>query len=188
MAQDSHKKTTKKITPYTGKEEVKMKAFTLRFKGCTYAQMHKETGLSEWELQHRFCKNGVWQEEYEAWVKDRTEDINKQLSTMFTAQAIESMQQIVNIARGLLVGTLVLGDGRRRKISIELKDSTILRANQDVLDRAGFKPPERIEVDSDSEGMADEIIRKMEERKLARLKEEASKKHDRKPSKNTGSQ
>lgn len=172
MEQTGNKAGTS-IKNYTGKEEKILLAFTLRFKGHTYIQIAQETGYNEHYLENQFCKGGGWHEQYKDWCKARTEDINQQVSTMFTAQALEAMQQIINISKGYLVGSMQQGDSVI-PVPIEVKDSTVLKAAADVLDRAGFKPPEHITVESESEGMADSIFRRMEERR--KLREAESKK------------
>lgn len=187
MSKTTQRKSGVKVLD--GHEGKKLEAFMMRFNGHTYAQIEEKTGYTVWYLQQQFYKNGDWYEEYKTWAKDRTDDINGQLSTMFTAQALEAMQQIINISKGYLVRTVEI-NGEKASVPVGLKDSTILDAAQDVLDRAGFKPPEHITVESESEGMADEIFRKMEERKLRNM---ASKKktklktddHESKPKKNT---
>lgn len=147
----------------------------LRFNGFTYEQMAKdpEVDMDYQYLTHCFAKNGRWYEEYREWAKARTDDINSQLVTMFTGQALEAMQQVINISKGALRGTAVVG-GETVHIPIEVKDSTVLRAAQDVLDRAGFKAPEHITVESESESMADSIFRRLEEKRA--LRESQSKK------------
>lgn len=165
--QKNDKKLPKDLKTFTGKEAIKLKAFTLRFNGHTYEQIAKETELGITYLQHNFAKAGRWYEEYKEWAKARTEDINNQLSTMFTGQALEAMQQIINISKGYLSRTMEVG-GEKVTVPVELKDSTILKAAADVLDRAGFKPPEHITVESESESMADNIFRRLEEKRKLR--------------------
>lgn len=165
---------SKDIKPYTGRESKKLKAFQLRFAGHTYEELATATGYSIWTLQKYFAEGGKWHEEYKAWAKDRLDDINDQLSGMFTAQAIEAMQRIVNLSRGHATILVVdessqpdeNGQKKKTRIPIKVSDRTMLEASRDILDRAGFKPPERIKFDNDAEDEAEDILQTMEKMKM----------------------
>lgn len=159
-----------KIKPYTGRESKKLRCFRMRFSGHTYAEIEADVGYTVHTLERYFCRGGKWYEEYQVWAKDRTDDINDQLSRMFTAQALESMQQIVNLSRGHATIMVVdenakpdeNGHQPRVRIPIKVSDRTMLDAAKDIVDRAGFKPPDRIKFDGDAEDEAEDLLQQME--------------------------
>lgn len=124
--------------------EKKLKAFILRFQGHNYETIHEQTGYTVRTLQLYFSKGGRWHEHYQSWKTFQMEDINERVSSMFTAQALASLQQIVNLSQGNAKKKIAMPDGTERIVNVDLKGDTILRASQDILDRAGFKPAEKV--------------------------------------------
>lgn len=162
----------KKVFKYTGRQSKKLLAFTMRFDGHSYAEIEQESGYSVYYLQNCFYRGGRWFEEYQEWAKARVEDINDQVGRVFSAQALEAMQQVVNISKGYCTVLTIGPDGKKTRTPIAVKDFVILDAAQDILDRAGFKPPDKVEVDT-PEDKAEQITRQFEE--LAKKRAEAQK-------------
>ena len=147
-------------------DEAKLIAFSLRYKGNTYDQIAEalpNKKYSVFTLQQYFRPNGLWYDEYRSWAASMTQDTNEQLKDMFTAQAVHAMQQVTNLAHGRYVITIEDEKGNKRVQQLSVKDSTALKANQDILDRAGFKPAERIEFEAESK--AEEAAKWFENRK-----------------------
>lgn len=143
----------------------KLLAFEMKFAGNTYAQIEEKTQYKVQTLQAYFLRGGRWYEDYQSWRKYQLELIEERFADMFTAQATAANQQIVNIAKGLLqvkIGTDK--EGKPIVAPIPLKGDVVLRANQDILDRAGFKPAEKVKVE-DSESVAKKIFERYKQPK-----------------------
>lgn len=164
------KPEAKKVVKHNRNVSRKLLAFTMRFDGHSYKEIEQETGYTVYTLEAYFYKGGRWYEEYQTWAQARVADINDQVGRMFSAQALEAMQQITNISRGYCTVMIVGADGTKQRIPITVKDSVILTAAQDILNRAGFKPTEKVEVDT-PEDKAEQITRWFEEQ--AKKKAEA---------------
>lgn len=159
---------TKAIRTYTGRESRKIRIFQMRFEGYTYREISKTKGINmnEYTLQGYFCSGGKWHEEYKEWVRQRIDDINEQMSSMFTAQAVEAMQKIVNLSKGHASILVQSADGEAVRVPIKVGDRTMLDAAKDIVDRAGFKPPERIKFDNAADDQAEDMMKALEELKL----------------------
>jgi len=124
----------------------KLMAFQMKFRGSTYEQISQATGYSVQYLENVFWRGGKWSDEYISWRTYQLEIINERFLDMFIAQATDANQQIVNIARGVLTIRKLNPDGTEAIKEVPLKGSEVLKAAQDILDRAGFKAPEKLEV------------------------------------------
>lgn len=144
-------------------EQGKLLAFELKYKGYTYEQIaqHKGIKYTADTLSSYLRPNGAWYTEYREWVSAMTRDANEQIKDMFTAQALEAMQRVINFAHGIYEVAAEGKNGKPIKIRLDVKDVTALKANQDILDRAGFKPPETIAFEAESK--AEEAARWFEE-------------------------
>lgn len=120
-------------------------AFKMRFKGHTHEQIAQETGYKAMTLESHFARGGAWHEQYIAWKEWQTEQIKEQMNDMFIAQAVEANQQVVNISRGKVLISTTGPDGEEIIVPISVKPDVILNASKDILDRAGFKPVEKVE-------------------------------------------
>lgn len=138
-------------------DERKLKCFWLKFKGHSYAQISEATGYAVRTLEINFWKQGKWYQDYIAWRKYQVEELNDQINNMFLAQSLEAQQQITNIAKGVLYVSIPGPDGKQTLVPLGLKGDTVLRAAQDILDRAGFKPKEKVEV-TDPDDHADKLF------------------------------
>lgn len=131
----------------------KMLAFELRFNGNTYQQIadhpDMEKQYSKNTLEIHFCKTGIWREEYEEWVNLRKDDINEQVTGMFVAQAQLASQVITNV----LLDKNAMNKDR-------------LRAAEQILDRGGYAAIQRISNESETESMAEKILKGMEAQKV----------------------
>lgn len=128
------------------KNQRKLLAFELKFKGNTYEQIEAATGYSVKYLENKFYKNGLWYEEYQSWRAYQLELIQERFTDMFIAQATQANQQVVNIASGVLSRPIKDAEGNVTMIPVPLTGKTILSAAKDILDRAGFRPAEKVEV------------------------------------------
>lgn len=151
-------RTDKRIASADKNIENKLLAFDMRFKGHNYAEISAATKFTVYTLQSYFYKNGDWYEEYQSWSKDRIDDINDQMTKMFVAQAVEANQMIVNLAHGYCTIQVEGPDGKKHRVPMDVKDSTTLRAAQDILDRAGYKTVDKVEV-LDPNSKAEEIAK-----------------------------
>lgn len=170
----------KTIQRYSGREGKKLKAFELRFNGNTYAEIEKQTSYTVFYLQKKFYKGGDWYNDYLQWSTARLEDINQQMTTMFTGQAIEAMQMITNLSKGFCTIAIVGPKGEQIRTQVEVKDRTILTAAQDIVDRAGFKPPERITISTPADNKAEDLLKKIEEARIRRQQKTSEKKRQKK--------
>lgn len=120
-------------------------AFKMRFKGHTHEQISENTGYTVGTLESYFSRGGLWHEQYIAWKEWQTEQIKEQMNDMFIAQAVEANQQVVNISRGKVYIATTDPSGKEILVPISVKPDVILNAAKDLLDRAGFKPVEKVE-------------------------------------------
>ena len=138
-------KQKQKTTEIVIRNEKQLNAFRLRFKGHTHEQISQATGFTVNTLEVYFARGGLWHEQYIAWKEWQTEQIKEQMNDMFIAQAVEANQQVVNISRGKVLISTTGPDGKEIIIPISVKPDVILNASKDILDRAGFKPAEKVE-------------------------------------------
>lgn len=137
------------------REEKKLDAFILRFQGFTHLQiseaLRKEDGTVRWEantLECYFAKNGRWYDDYTAWVKFRTDDINEQVSKMFVSNATQALQVLIKI------------------MNSEVVKPEVRSANaKDLLDRAGFQVVQKIEHKDTSDDIAESMAKELEDYK-----------------------
>ena len=127
------------------RNEKQLTAFRMRFKGHTYEQISEKTGYSIGTLEGYFCRGGMWYEQYIAWKDWQVDQIKEQMNDMFVAQAVEANQQVINISRGKVYVTVAGPDGKDIIVPITVKPDVILNAAKDILDRAGFKPAEKVD-------------------------------------------
>lgn len=128
------------------RNEKQLTAFRMRFKGHTYEQIAGETGYKAMTLEVYFARGGLWHEQYVAWKEWQIDQIKEQMNDMFVAQAVEANQQVVNISRGKVFITIPgAKKGEEIVTAITVKPDVILDAAQDILDRAGFKPAEKVD-------------------------------------------
>lgn len=173
------RRSNQTLSKYDGITEKKLTAFLMRFKGHTYEEIAKETEYNIYYLQRCFSKEGEWFEEYQTWAAERVDDFNDQIARAFTAQALESFQQIINLSRGKAFLTAVDDTGKEVKIPLKVTDRTMLDASKDILDRAGFKPPDRLEVDeTPPEDVAERMLKAMEAAKQKKAKKRSTKKNE----------
>lgn len=158
------------------RNELQLECFKLRFKGHTYVQIaelikERPRHYSESTLELYFAPGGLWHEPYVAWKTWQLDQLKDHMNSMFMAQAIDSTQQIINIAHGKLMIKVVNAAGKEELVPLSLKGDTILKANQDILDRAGFKPIQKVET-TPSEDIAEKMMREMELRKAQKITQE----------------
>lgn len=156
------KPKTKEIRISSGREGKKLEAFSLKFQGFTYPEISKETGYSIYTLEQNFYKKGKWHKSYRKWAKQRVDDITSGVNDALVAQAIAAFQRMVNLSVGKFTVAIERPDGKKILAPIIVKDKTIFSANKDILDRAGFKPAEKIEVET-PEDKAEDITKEFEE-------------------------
>lgn len=151
------------------KDGAMLKCFLMRFRGYTYAQIEESLNQdSEVKikyggetLENYFSVNGKWYETYTKWRDAQVASITDQVHNAFVAQAIQANQQIVKMAGGILVVEYRNRRGALIRKNVPLNGKVVLNANQDLLDRAGFKPVERIQ-STDAEDMAEKIVKRYE--------------------------
>jgi hypothetical protein len=137
----------KKITPH---DAAKLKAFSLHFQGLQYHQIADDPQVkgryTTHTLESYFSKGGMWNEEYIQWVEIQKDAINSQVTNMLTAQSITAMQTIMKIM-----------------LKKEAMDKDKMRAAENVLNRAGFMPVEKIKVETEAEHTPETIMSQLEE-------------------------
>ncbi len=147
-----------------------LKCFLMRFRGYTYEQM-VEAIQEDAEvkikytidtLQAYFAIGGRWRDTYEKWRALQITAITEQVQGAFVAQAIQANQQIVKIAGGMLIVEYKNKRGAKIRKSLPLNGKVVLAANQDILDRAGFKPVDRFQA-TDAEDIAERIMKRYEQ-------------------------
>lgn len=127
------------------RDERQLTAFRMRFKGHTYEQIADKTGYKAMTLESYFSRGGEWHEAYISWKEWQVEQIKEQMNDMFVAQAVEANQQVVNLSRGRIFVAVPGPDGKEILVPTTVKPDVILDASQDILDRAGFKPAEKVD-------------------------------------------
>lgn len=125
----------------------KQMAFELKFDGETYQNISQKTGYSESWIKKCFAREGKWYDHYEHWEAGRIADIEKEGRARIKKR----------IAEALTVQETML-------TLIRTNPKEAARAARDLLDRAGLKAPEKIEV-SDPEDHAERITEWFENRK-----------------------
>lgn len=128
----------------TGK---KLMVFEMKFDGETYQNISAKSGYSELYLRKVFKREGKWREHYDHWEQERITDIEKEGRARIKKR----------IAEALTVQETML-------TLIRTNPKEAARAARDLLDRAGLKAPEKIEV-SDPEDHAERITEWFENRK-----------------------
>lgn len=156
MAKPEQKKEQKTNFPkLKGKQAV---AFQMRFDGAHYQEIADAIGLSERWTRILFCKTGKWHDHYDFWEQEKINDLEEE-----TKRRIKK-----NIKKAMKVQEEILDLG--------VKDAKHAgRAARDILDRAGFKAPEKIEL-GDPISKAEEITKWFENRgKLQRKTDDKEK-------------
>lgn len=125
----------------------KHKVFELKFEGETYKKIAEETGYSEHYLKKCFKHEGKWRQHYDYWEEQRLEDIEQDGRKRIKKRIAESLT--VQETLLTLVGTNPREAGK---------------AARDLLDRAGLKAPEKIEI-TDPDDKAEKVMKAMERRK-----------------------
>lgn len=151
--------------------ETVLKIFRLRFKGHTYDQIESLINgrYKSRTMELYFYKGGKWHDAYDTWREFQITQIKDQINDMFIAQAIEANQQIINISRGqLYIKIPGKTPEEDQLLPLSLKGDTVLRASQDILDRAGFKAPEKVEV-SDPDDKAEKMLLALEKIKAQKV-------------------
>ncbi len=128
--------------------------FKLKLEGNTYEQIAATEGvnLKEKTLEAYFAKAGKFYLPYQEWAKARIEEMNEQISQGLQSQAVLAFQKMVTIAAG------------------KANSMVTLVAAKDILDRSGYKPPEKVVFDS-PDSLAKKILdhydstKKIEEKK-----------------------
>jgi hypothetical protein len=146
-----------------------LKCFVMKFRGYTYEQIEKALAedpdvkqkYTTSSMELAFYKGGRWHDKYQSWKKRQIETITEQISSAFIAQATFASQQVVKIATGYLIIEYENKKGTKIRKRIPLNGKSILAANQDILDRAGFKPVEKFQP-TDADDIAESIIKRYE--------------------------
>ena len=155
------------------KNEKQLIAFKMKFKGHTHEQIAAATGYSVVTLDGYFPKGCPWHDQYIAWRTWQVESIKDQMDNMFVAQALDANQQVVNISKGQVYIKIVRGEGEKKEeimVPISVKPDVILNAAKDILDRAGFKPAEKVDAKTPDD-IAEKITQHFEKRAAEALAE-----------------
>jgi len=124
----------------------KLLAFKMRLYGYTYLQIAQKTGLSEHTLRHYFSRKGKWYQEYQEWSGKEIEGVQEALHTSFLAHSTDAFWNLVELSHCN-------------------KPSIVLRASQDILDRAGFAKHSRGFETNDPTDHAEELMQMLEKQK-----------------------
>lgn len=151
-----------------------LQCFKMKFKGFTYEQMEEKTGYKSRTLELYFCKGGRWHDAYISWREWQTEQIKETMNDMFIAQSIEANQQIVNLSKGKIFISIPGPDGKDQLVPLTVKPDVVLNASKDILDRAGFKPAEKIESKTPDD-IAEKITEFFEEKGKTEIAEKKKK-------------
>lgn len=140
----------KKYPRLTGR---KLKAFQMKFDGVLYKEIANAIHCSVYNVDRLFCKNGPWYEHYRHWEEERCKDIEYEARVRIKKRINEAM----TVQEILL--TMLKSNPREAA-----------KAARDILDRAGLKAPEKIEV-TDPEDKAEKITQWFEKKKDQEKKE-----------------
>lgn len=135
-------------------------AFEMRFDGATHGEIATAINLSESWIRKCFARAGKWYDHYDFWEQERINDLED-----FTKRRIKK-----NIKKAMEVQEEMLKLGAK-----DPKHAS--RAARDILDRAGFKAPEKIEL-GDPISKAEEITKWFENRGKLQKKENDKEKGD----------
>jgi hypothetical protein len=127
--------------PLTGRM---LKAFTMKFDGQSYKEISIEIHWTEGHIRNLFSKGGRWHDHFKAWEEERIKEIEAEGRARIKKRITEAM----TVQETVL--TMVKSNPREAA-----------RAARDLLDRAGLKAPEKIEV-SDPADQADAIMKWIE--------------------------
>lgn len=152
----------------------KLRAFELRFKGYPYEKIAQDPDVryTSNTLEAYFSKNGRWYEEYRHWVDWKKEQIEEAVKDTLIAQAHDAARSLINISKGVPF-QFEDGDGIKR---FQEAKTVHLQANQDILDRSGLVVIKKVEVENKPEDVAEETLKRIEQRKQERLAQKKSKK------------
>ncbi len=131
-------KTQKEYPRLTGR---KATSFQMKFDGETYKTIAEETGYSESYLGKVFRKEGAWKEHYDWWEDQLVKDIERDGRIRIKKR----------IAEALTVQETML-------LMVKTNPKEASRAARDLLDRAGLKAPEKIEL-TDADDKAEKMAK-----------------------------
>lgn len=129
----------------------RLKAFELKFDGETYQVISQQTGWSESWLRQVFMKEGKWRAQYDDWEDKRIEEIE--------AEGRKRIKKRISESLTVLEHNLTIVANNPREAA---------RAARDLLDRAGLKAPEKIEI-TDPDDKAEKIMKALEKRKVDKM-------------------
>lgn len=125
----------------------KQKVFDLKFDGETYQKICDETGYSVGHLRKMLMKNGKWRAHYDWWEGQRLDEIER--------EGRQRIKKRISEALTVMEHNLTIVATNPREAG---------RAARDILDRAGLKAPEKIEI-TDADDKAEKMLKVLERRK-----------------------
>lgn len=134
-----------------GKKQI---AFEMKFDGDTYQNISEKTGYSHSWIKKCFSREGKWYDHYTHWEQERIDEIERE----GRARIKKRISEAITVQETMLT-----------MLNSHPKEAA--RAARDLLDRAGLKAPEKIEV-SDPEDHAERITEYFENKK--KLKEKTN--------------
>lgn len=131
-------KIQKEYPRLTGKKAV---VFQMKFDGEIYKVISEKTGYSEGYIKRVFSKGGAWKEHYDWWEELLIKDIERDGRIRIKKR----------IAEALTVQETML-------LMVKSNPKEASRAARDLLDRAGLKAPEKIEL-TDADDKAEKMAK-----------------------------
>lgn len=144
--------TIKKEFPrLTGRKAV---VFQMKFDGEIYKVIAEKTGYSEAYIHKVFSKGGLWKEHYDWWEDQLVKDIERDGRIRIKKCIVEA---------------LIVQETMLSMLNRNPKEAA--RAARDLLDRAGLKAPEKIEL-TDADDKAEKMAKWFEGKSLEENKNE----------------
>lgn len=119
--------TTEKKTVKRNRKRLTL--YEMMFEGRTFHEMSEVSGYDEKYLKNTFCPSGRWYSDYMLWANDKAEAIEKEVRLRIKKRTNEAMT-VLEYAL-----TITKTDPR-----------TAVKAANSILDRGGFKAPEKVEI------------------------------------------
>ena len=121
--------TTEETKPPVRRNKRKLNAYEMLFEGRTYKEIAEATGWSEGHLRNYLGPSGKWYGDYMLWANDKADAIEKEVRLRIKKRTNEAMT-VLEYAL-----TITKSDPR-----------TAVKAANSILDRGGFKAPEKVEI------------------------------------------
>ena len=136
--QENTTQPQKEFPKLTGRKAI---AFQMKFDGETYQKISEATNLSSNYIAKVFYKGGAWREHYDWWEEIEVKEIER----------VGRLRIKKRIAEALTVQETML-------VMVKSNPKEAARAARDLLDRAGLKAPEKIEV-TDADDKAEKMAK-----------------------------